>query len=150
MDVTWKDLALPLAAGAALYVANTAFLGWLFSLDPSLQGLIYGRGPWWLRESMLVKTLYVGIIAPFIEELAFRRLLLGFFIARKKAVAGLLLSSILFGAWHLAFGWGVLKALDMTVVGLIFGLTYWRWKFKGSLLAHYANNLLAVIAMSYA
>jgi membrane protease YdiL (CAAX protease family) len=89
----------------------------------------------------------VGVFAPFFEELVFRRIILAWFISRKKFTLGLAISSILFGLYHMAFGWGILKAVDMTLVGATFGLSYRRYQFRGSLLTHYANNIMSLANM---
>jgi len=138
---------LPILLGGLLFWANLYALTWLMSLG-GLDELLYGRGSWWLNESLIVKAAYVGVIAPFVEELLFRRLLLNQFINKKKAAAGLLLSSLLFGLWHMLYGWGPLKTADMFLVGLAFGLSYMKWGFKGSLLTHYTNNLMALLLMT--
>lgn len=142
------NTVIPLFVGVALFYLNSSCLSWLFSQDPWYAELIYGRGSWWLDESLAVKVMYVGVIAPFVEELLFRRLMLNHFMKKNKLRAGLAVSSVFFGLWHMAFGWGILKAIDMFVVGLIFGLVYSKWGFKGSLLTHYANNIIAVAVMA--
>ena len=145
-----RAITVPAAVGVLLFAANSLLLGLLSASNPLIAQLIYGRGSWWLDESLIVKAAYVGVIAPFAEELLFRRLLFNHFIRRGKANFGLALSSIMFGLWHTLFGWGILKALDMAIVGLVFGLAYKKWGFKGALLSHYANNIAAVLAMAAA
>ena len=140
-------VVVPVATGVLLFLANWTLLGIIFYLDSRSIELTYGRGSWWVKESFLVKAVYVGLIAPFLEELIFRRLLLDYFMEKKHAKIGLLVSSACFGLWHLLFGWGPLKAADMTLVGLVFGIMYTKFKFRGSLLAHYANNLASVFFM---
>ena len=143
----YKALIIPIIVGIALYLINSNFLHFLFNIYPPSLELTLGRGSWWLTQPTYIKIIYVGFVAPFIEELGFRKLMLGSFIKKKQFVPGLVVSSIVFGFWHMVFGWGVLKAVDMFVVGIVFGLVYHRYKFKGSLMSHFANNWLALYFM---
>ncbi len=137
----------PVLIGLVLYLTNYSILKSVFYLYPAAIPLTMGTGSWWLSQSILVKILYVGLIAPFIEELIFRRGILNWFISNKQFVLGLFVSSALFGFWHMLSGWGILKAVDMALVGVVFGLIYNKYRFKGSLLAHYSNNFLALVFM---
>jgi|GEM_PF-1063592 len=146
-DIKWKILLIPVLIGVLLYIANSTLLKIVFTLWPATITLTFGRGSWWLDEGWFVKAVYVGLIAPLIEELFFRRIILQHFIFRRQATLGLIVSSLTFGLYHMAFGWGVGKTVDMIIVGLVFGLLYMKYGFRGSLLAHYANNACAVAAM---
>ena len=137
----------PLLIGVVLYLANYNFLKYMFYLYPATIPLTMGDGSWWLSQSVAIKILYVGLLAPFLEELIFRRGILNWFVKRKQFILGLIVSSILFGFWHMLSGWGILKAIDMMLVGIVFGLVYRKYQFKGSLLAHYANNFMSLIFM---
>ena len=111
-----KTLIIPAVVGGVLYLVNSNFLHFLFNFYPPSLELTIGRGSWWITQPAHVKIIYVGFIAPFFEELGFRKLLLGGFVKRKLFVPGLILSSIVFGFWHMVFGWGILKAVDMFFV----------------------------------
>src|SRR3989338_11395022 len=140
-------IAIPILIGLSTYLLNYSVLKFLFIKFPSLIQLTLGTGSFWLTQSATIKLLYVGLLAPFIEELIFRRGVLNWFIKRKQFAIGLVLSSLAFGFWHMLFGWGILKAVDMTIVGIVFGLVYQKYNFKGSLLAHYSTKLLSLIYM---
>ncbi len=137
-------LFCPILIGLSTYLINSNLLTYIFYLYPATIPLTIGKGSWWLTQSPLVKILYVGIFAPFFEELIFRRGILNWFISKKQFILGLFISSALFGLWHISFGWGILKGIDMMLVGIVFGLVYNKYRFKGSLLSHYANNFLAL------
>ncbi|MCK4555718.1 MAG: CPBP family intramembrane metalloprotease [Candidatus Aenigmarchaeota archaeon] len=145
--VKQSKIIYPLLIGAVLYLANYNFLKYMFYLYPATIPLTMGDGSWWLSQSALIKILYVGILAPFLEELIFRRGILNWFAERKQFILGLIVSSILFGFWHMVSGWGILKAIDMMLIGIVFGLAYKKYGFKGSLLAHYSNNFMSLIFM---
>ncbi|MCK5474275.1 MAG: CPBP family intramembrane metalloprotease [Candidatus Aenigmarchaeota archaeon] len=137
----------PILIGLSLYLINYSILKSVFYLYPATIPLTMGNGSWWLSQSIFVKILYVGLFAPFIEELIFRRGILNWFISNKQFALGLFVSSALFGFWHMLSGWGILKAADMCLVGIVFGLIYKKYQFKGSLLAHYFNNFLSLVFM---
>ncbi len=143
----YKTLIIPLTVGALLYLINSNFLRFLFTVYPPSLELTFGRGSWWLTQPAHIKIIYVGFIAPFIEELGFRKLLLDRFIKKKHVIMGLIISSVAFGFWHMIAGWGILKAVDMFFVGIVFGLIYYRYGFKGSLISHFINNWIALYFM---
>ncbi|MFH1472614.1 MAG: CPBP family intramembrane glutamic endopeptidase [Nanoarchaeota archaeon] len=140
-------LFCPILIGFSLYLINYHLLKLIFYLYPATIALTVGKGSWWLSQSPLVKILYVGIFAPFFEEVIFRRGLLNWFILNERFRLGLFISSTLFGFWHILFGWGILKAIDMMLIGIVFGLVYKKYQFKGSLLSHYSNNFLSLTFM---
>ncbi|MBU0756482.1 MAG: CPBP family intramembrane metalloprotease [Nanoarchaeota archaeon] len=77
----------------------------------------------------------------------FYSIIIGVFLDKKKKILGLIISSIIFGIWHVIFGWGPLKAVNMFFVGLVFGGIYLKYGFKGSILCHYANNFMSLIGL---
>jgi len=137
----------PVLIGLSLYLINYSVLKSVFYLYPATIPLTIGNGSWWLSQPALVKILYVGFFAPFFEELIFRRGILNWFILNKQFVLGLFVSSALFGFWHMLSDWGILKASDMMLIGIVFGLVYNKYQFKGSLLSHYSNNFLSLVFM---
>jgi len=141
----YKEIILPLVFGAILYYINSNFLRFIFQVYPPTLNWTIGKGTWWLTQPPLVKFSYVVVFAPWFEEVLFRRGVLQWFTNKDRFKIGLMISSIMFGLWHMLFGWGWMKGLDMMVVGVVFGLIYRKYGFRGSLLAHYVNNLLAMI-----
>ncbi|MCK4550916.1 MAG: CPBP family intramembrane metalloprotease [Candidatus Aenigmarchaeota archaeon] len=137
----------PVLIGLSIYLINYSVLKSVFYLYPTTIPLTMGKGSWWLSQTALVKILYAGLFAPFFEELIFRRGILNWFILNKQFILGLFVSSALFGFWHMLSGWGILKAVDMMLIGIVFGLVYNKYQFKGSLLAHYSNNFLSLVFM---
>ena len=142
-----KSILVPALIGIALYFLNVGFISWMFEAFPHTVALVFGKGSWWLDAPDIVKVIYVGLLGPVIEEVVFRKLLLGYFVKRGDARIGLLVSSVVFGAYHLLFGWGLLKAVIMLVPGIVFGVMYLRYGFRGCLSCHLSNNVLAVAAL---
>lgn len=142
-----KEICISALVGILLYFLNVSFISWMFAAYPETQALVFGKGSWWLGAALLVKAAYVGIIGPVFEELVFRRGILGYFSLRGQKIFGLALSTMFFGGYHLLFGWGMLKAVLMIVPGLVFGVMFLKYGFRGCLTCHLANNLLAVWAL---
>ena len=136
----------PIAIGVATFAVNYLLLSALFAAFPELVAHTFPAKPWWTGLSPLLLNLYVGIAAPVFEEVVFRAALLGGLRKRLGKGKALLASSIAFGAYHLLFGWGWFKALDMTLVGVVFGVVYLRYRLAGSIACHIANNAASIVA----
>jgi|Deesub1362B_J571_1020462.scaffolds.fasta_scaffold07515_2 hypothetical protein len=137
---------VPFAVGVGTFMANYLLLSALFSAFPELIEHTFPAEPWWTSLNPLLLNLYVGIAAPVMEEIIFRGFLLERLRRRINQSAALLASSAAFGAYHLLFGWGWFKAVDMTLVGMIFGAVYLRYRLAGSIASHIANNAASILA----
>ena len=71
----------------------------------------------------IVMIFFVGLV----EELLFRVLLQPQFIERTGAVAGILITSVLFGALHAIYG-NVYELLFTTGAGIVFGVAFYKTK----------------------
>ena len=142
-----ESIFVPVVVGVVLYFVNVSFITWMFRVFPDTVALVFGSGSWWLDAETYVKVVYVGLVGPVIEEVVFRKLLLGYFVGRGDARIGLLVSSVVFALYHLLFGWGILKAVIMIVPGIVFGVMFLRYGFRGCLSCHLSNNALAVIGI---
>lgn len=124
-----------LVGGIALFIeygleGNTANQEFLNSLDMPL----------------IVYALLAVLVAPVIEELVMRGLLMGR-VFGQQSWFGLVVSSILFGLLHGPTDIG--SWLMYGGMGLVFGYVYRRTgKFEYPLAIHALNNLLAVIFMA--
>ena len=94
-------------------------------------------------------AIYIGIVAPIVEELFFRQFLIGSLGKHAPTWMSLAVSSVLFGMFHVyslvASEW--INAVSFTAAGLGLGLVYvlsGRNVVLSSLL-HIANNLSIVI-----
>ena len=145
-----KQTALSSLAGILLYILNASFVTWLFAAYPETQALVFGKGTWWLAAPPVIKLVYVGLISPVIEETIFRYGILGYFTKNNHQSVGLAISTILFALYHLIFGWGYLKPVLMLLPGMVFGILYIRFGFKGCLSCHLSNNILAAITLANA
>ncbi len=84
----------------------------------------------------------VSLAAPFCEELLFRGLLQGALVRRLAVVPALLLTAIVFAAFHM----NPVALVPLVQVGLLFGVLAWR---SGSvwpgICAHAANNITSTL-----
>ncbi len=139
------NVVIPLVIGIVCFVVNFSVLNFLFSSFPWTINLFLGRGSWWIYQPLSVKIVYVVGVAPIVEELIHRRLVLQFFLNKNMIATGLLVSGVTFGAHHVLFGWGILKAVDMFFVGTVFGLVYLKYRLLGSWIAHLSNNTASIV-----
>ncbi len=142
-----KSIAVPASVGVVLYLLNVNFITWMFNVFPETVALVFGSGTWWLDAPVLLKVFYVGLVSPVVEELVFRRAVLGYFVHRDKQAFGLAVSTVVFALYHILFGWGYLKAVIMLVPGLVFGVMFIRYGFRGCLSCHLSNNIMSAIAL---
>src|SRR5688572_29868874 len=97
---------------------------------------------------ILVNLVIIAVLPAICEELCFRGALQRIMIhCTKSPWAGILITSVLFSALHLQFQ----GFLPRMFLGIVLGALYW---YSGSLwtsiLAHFVNNAVQVIAVSYA
>ncbi|MDP1753829.1 MAG: type II CAAX endopeptidase family protein [Reyranella sp.] len=96
--------------------------------------------------ALLVGLALLAGLAPLVEELVFRGLLYGWLAGRWGAGIAVIGSSLAFAAAHVELAHVIL----VLPLGLMFGWLRWRsgslWP---SLVAHMANNGLAVVAAAY-
>ncbi len=59
----------------------------------------------------------------------------------------LLLSSIIFGAAHVQYGWGSWKFYEAGIAGIIYGWAYLRFGIESPIFLHYCNNMLIGVAL---
>lgn len=123
------------------------------SLGLSLQGQNNANIQKSLAESPFLVLIFGCFIGPFVEELFFRRILLGTFFAQLPSFVGLVLTTLLFATLHMhSFSlaeW--LTAISYIGAGLVFSLLYLK-KDKNiwyPLVLHSCNNLIAFIIMSF-
>ena len=143
---TWSWQAVATGAGACVV--------WLVlgrpstSLDVSWHERLAGLPREWAATWFFLKTLGYVIIAPVVEELAFRGYLMRRTVAadftrvpvRKITVLSMLVTSVLFGTMHGQF-W-----LPATVSGLFFAWAFCRrGRIADAILAHATTNALIVV-----
>lgn len=131
--------------GVAMFVLVYFFNLTVFSKYPFLIPKI-----WWLSLPWPYLFLYLVVLAPVIEEVIHRRLIMEYFLKKKKTKVAYFVSSITFGLHHILSGWGLLKFFTIFASGFVYGYIYEKDKLKGSLLLHVTNNLcsFAVLAMT--
>ena len=136
-----NTLILLFIAGIILFLINTTTLTYIFKIYPELIDAVFGNGSWWIDQSLQIKIIYVGLLSPILEEIIFRGLILNWFLKRNMEKTGIIISSAIFALYHPLFGWGLMKAVIMFPVGIIFALIYTRYGLKGSISTHLGNNL---------
>lgn len=137
--VGWRPVLLGVVLTVAVSVAVS-------QLGPEPQGvkqaMKIAHGP----GAIYVSLALLAGLAPLVEELVFRGLLYGWLAGRWGAGVAVVGSTIAFAAAHVELAHVVL----VLPLGLVFGCLRWRtgalWP---SLVAHMANNGLAVVAATY-
>jgi len=135
----WRSVVLGTLATAAVSVAVSQI-----GLEPQgvKQVMKIAREP----AALLISLAVFAGMAPLAEELVFRGLLYGWLAGRWGAGVAVVGSSIAFAAAHVELAHVIL----VLPLGLMFGWLRWRsgslWP---SLVAHMANNGLAVVAAAY-
>ena len=128
----------------AIFVAGVAaaIVGPLFGLSPSENtSAADGRG-----VMVVISLACYLFLAPLIEEIVFRRLLMGYLDRSVPAIASVLLSSVLFGAAHIAPP----VIVYATFLGMGCALvTRFHNSLRAGFILHLANNLtVQLIAIS--
>ncbi|MBV8392676.1 MAG: CPBP family intramembrane metalloprotease [Alphaproteobacteria bacterium] len=134
-----------------LGVAGTLLLSIVVSqVSPELQGMKDVERIVRQPDALILSVVFLGILAPIVEELVFRGLLYGWLEGRWSWRPAFWISSLAFAGAHYqwgAEGWDRLAyALAVLPLGLLFG---WLRRRSNSLVpsmaAHMANNSFAVI-----
>jgi len=137
--VGWRPLVLGTLATTALSVAVSQL-----GIEPKgvKQAMDIARDP---AAFLIVLGLLAGL-APLVEELVFRGLLYGWLESRWGSGLAVVVSSLAFAAAHVEPA----HVLLVLPLGILFGLLRWRTRsLWPSLVAHVANNGLAVAAAAY-
>jgi uncharacterized protein len=137
--VGWRPVVLGTLGTAALSVAVSQI-----GLEPEgvSEALKIAREP----AVLLMSLALLAGLAPVVEELIFRGLLFGWIEGRWGPGTAFIVSSLAFAAAHVEPAHAIL----VLPLGLLFGWQRWRtgslWP---SLVAHIANNGLAVLAVAF-
>ncbi len=107
-----KNIVVPVVVGVVCFWINFTILSYLFANFEWTINAVFGKGSWWIYQPIAVKAIYMAGIAPIVEELIHRRLILQAFINKNLPILGLIVSNITFGIHHILFGWGWLKAVE--------------------------------------
>ncbi len=135
----WRPIVFGTLGALAVSVAVTQF-----GIEPQgiKQAMEIAREPAMFAASLAV----MAGLAPLVEELVFRGLLYGWLAGRWGTVAAWIVSSLAFAAAHVELAHVIL----VLPLGLLFGWLRRRtdslWP---SLVAHMANNCVAVVAAAY-
>jgi membrane protease YdiL (CAAX protease family) len=152
LDIAWTDVGWGLLGGAAGLAVNVVAGGvWRAINDsdvpnntdfiPTSPGVVGG----------IALFVVIAVLTPIAEELFFRGLFLRAVAKRWNLVAGVILSSIVFGCLH-ATGDTLASAVFIVAVTASYGavlgtLAAWRGRLGPSIVAHMTINSLGVLAL---
>ena len=98
-----------------------------------------------MSQPFVLVVLVIAVMPAVGEELLFRGLVFGSMRHRYSALWGIVISAVVFGAFH-----GVAKIIPTGLLGVCFAYCVYRsgsiWV---SMILHFLNNLLSVIVMKY-
>ena len=122
-------------AGIVGAAVCTSIVGTLLGMEPGRRSDSYGEG-----TTLVLFTLGAYLlIGPFLEEVVFRRLIMGYLDRLMPAAASVLLSSLAFGLTHIAPA----AIIYTFFAGLSFALvTRWHRSLWAGFILHMCNNLL--------
>ena len=145
----WRALLVWILGGIAAAIAN---IPWLHDETVERVGRALRHGFHHLGPVAVVELALVAIVvAPLLEELAFRGLLLRAFSERCRVTAAVLIQALLFGAYHFTPGLGRANQPGVVVraaIGLVLGVAAARWRRLGpGTLAHVLFNIGFVISI---
>ncbi|MBP5539002.1 MAG: CPBP family intramembrane metalloprotease [Bacteroidales bacterium] len=137
--------------GVSALVAVSGMLALAFLLDPL--NLVLPEPDERIKAAMkmladgpiVISLLCTAVFAPFFEEWLFRGIVLRGLLGKIKPFWAILISSLVFGLFHL----NLWQAIPATLMGLLLGYVYWKsGSLKLTMLMHCANNTLSVILMN--
>lgn len=137
--------------GMSALVAAAGMLGLAFLLDPL--NLVLPEPDERIKAAMkmladgpiVISLLCTAVFAPFFEEWLFRGIVLRGLLGKIKPFWAILISSLVFGLFHL----NLWQAIPAMLMGLLLGYVYWKsGSLKLTMLMHCANNTLSVILMN--
>jgi|HubBroStandDraft_4_1064222.scaffolds.fasta_scaffold310889_2 membrane protease YdiL (CAAX protease family) len=139
----WRDAALTFVAGPLL-AFTLGYLGYILRAP-------YIQSPFdqMLRDrpTLLLFAVFAVVIGPLCEELAFRGFLMPLLIRSLGPAAGIVITSLLFGALHAPqYSWSWKHALLVALAGLVFGWTRYRTNSTASgAFMHFGFNLTQLV-----
>lgn len=94
-----------------------------------------------LVESPFLAYFLILVIAPIFEEIIFRGILLKGLLNRVKPMTAIILSGVLFGAFHLTWT----QLLSASLLGIVFGIIYYKSRsLVYPIIAHFLANFYIV------
>ncbi|MQS75000.1 CPBP family intramembrane glutamic endopeptidase [Companilactobacillus halodurans] len=99
------------------------------------------------NNNMVILILFTIFVAPILEEILFRGILMNWFFVDRPFLA-ILLSGIVFGYVHAPFSANTdwIYALSKILLGVVLAGVYYRTKnIKADITVHFLNNILAIL-----
>lgn len=98
------------------------------------------------QQPLILLVIVVALMPAIGEELLFRGLVFGSLRSRIQVKWAILISALIFGLFHMS----LVKFLPTACLGALFAYIVWRGKsIFLSMMLHFINNLLSVLAMKY-
>ncbi|MDO5655069.1 MAG: CPBP family intramembrane metalloprotease [Flavobacteriaceae bacterium] len=96
-----------------------------------------------MSNDLVFKLILICFIGPFLEELVFRKMILGYL---DRNFTSIVLSSFLFALIHVFNGFEILKVFSSFFFGIILGIVYYKGGLIYSILIHVFYNLLFFVS----
>jgi len=150
VDIGWGPLTL-LACWAALIGVGALTMALGLPQGSNTEGLFDEEGSWAVTVVIAISAV---VVAPIVEELLFRGLILRSFLSKFAAPWAILFQALLFGSVHLTpgIGWGnVSLVLALSAVGAVLGTTaVLTRRLAPGMIAHAILNLVALTVAFFA
>jgi membrane protease YdiL (CAAX protease family) len=105
-----------------------------------------------IPERILAAAVVAVVVAPFVEELIFRGVILRALRSRLSLVPAVLIQGVLFGAAHaqVSYGWANLGLiLVLSTIGVVLGFyAAWRRRLGPTIIAHAIWNGIVVLVVA--
>ncbi len=138
----WKFI--PAATTTVGFIAFAILLDPLSLALPPMSPQIKAAMEMLAQGPVIISLLCTAVFAPFFEEWLFRGIILRGLLGKLKPVWAILISAVVFGAFH-ANLWQAIPALLM---GLVLGYVYWKsGSLKLTMLLHCVNNTLSILLL---
>lgn len=139
---TFKQLLYGFALFIGARIITTNILNIVINIFPSLVEDINIVNNVLSVDNIWLGILLIGILPAVTEELLFRGVVQNSFIRKYSPAVGIIVSSIIFGIYHM--NW--LQGINAVLIGLALGYLYYKTKSLWiTMLFHFGNNALSVI-----
>lgn len=145
----WWGVPAGMALGIAVALVMTPLLILLFGDDPPTQGVVEIAGSSETAVEQLMIIVSVAVLAPIVEEIIYRGMLLNVLIRRFSVWPSIVVSAALFAMVHVFLDLNAIAALvGLFLLGLVFGwVSLRRGDISLAIALHSGVNLLAAIQL---
>ena len=128
-------------------LAENIFTSLMYELFPEqLDSMNQGMAETLMGDNFLVSILIIALAPAICEEMMFRGFIFSGFRSRYKIVASVIMVSLIFGIYHTS----LIRLVPTAMLGAGFAvIVYYTGSIFPSMVMHFLNNSMAVIAMYY-